>query len=60
MITNFLEVLNRICTYRSLNSVIRLQMYVSCKIENDSLEIIYYLSPEIYNEERWPHGKHAA
>ncbi|TEY30762.1 hypothetical protein BOTCAL_0845g00030 [Botryotinia calthae] len=60
MATDFLKVLNKMCTYRPLNAATGLQTYVSCKIENDSLEITSYLSPEIYNEGRWPHGKHAA
>ncbi|TGO49650.1 hypothetical protein BCON_0204g00010 [Botryotinia convoluta] len=54
---DFMGVLDRVCTYRRLAAATGLQTYISCKIENDSLEITSYLSPEIYNEGRWSHGK---
>ncbi|KAF7888930.1 hypothetical protein EAF00_009230 [Botryotinia globosa] len=53
---DFIGVLDRMCTYRRLEAATGLQTYISCKIENDSLEITSYLSPEIYNEGRWSHG----
>lgn len=53
---DFMGVLNRTCTYRRLEKATGLQTYISCKIENDSLEITSYLSPEMYNEGRWPCG----
>ncbi|RAL63622.1 hypothetical protein DID88_003666 [Monilinia fructigena] len=52
---DFLGVLNRMCTYRRLEAATGLQTYISCKIENDSLVITSYLSPEMYNEGRWSH-----
>jgi DMATS type aromatic prenyltransferase len=51
---NYLEALHQICTYRRLDSVTGLQTYISCKIENDSLDITSYLSPEIYHKDRSP------
>ncbi|CCD48756.1 hypothetical protein ACHAPC_005055 [Botrytis cinerea] len=53
---DFMGVLNRMCTYRRLEKATGLQTYISCKIENDSLEITSYLSPEMYNEGRWSRG----
>ncbi|KAF5871401.1 putative dimethylallyl tryptophan synthase protein [Botrytis fragariae] len=54
---DFMGVLDKMCTYRCLEATTGLQAYISCKIENDSLEITSYLSPEIYNDRRWSHGK---
>lgn len=54
---DFMRVVDRMCTYRRLEAATGLQTYISCKIENDSLEITSYLSPEIYNEGRWSHRK---
>lgn len=59
MARDFLGVLDGMCTYRHLEAATGLQTYISCKIENDSLEITSYMSPEIYNEGRWSHGKPA-
>lgn len=49
---NYLEALHQICHYRRLESATGLQTYISCKIENGSLDITSYLSPEIYHKDR--------
>ena len=46
---NFVQALHRICTHRRLEDATGLQTYISCKIENDSLDITSYLNPEIYS-----------
>jgi DMATS type aromatic prenyltransferase len=45
---NYMQVLEKICAHRSLDSACGLQTYVSCGIKNGHLDITSYLSPEIY------------
>ena len=47
----YLQVLEEICNHRKLDSGLGLQTYISCVIEDDSLDVTSYLSPEVYR--RW-------
>lgn len=53
IVQRYLQALQEICTYRSLSAACGLQTYISCGIENGSLDITSYLSPEIYHKGRW-------
>lgn len=52
-VENYLQALRDICTYRSLRCQSGLQTYISCAIQDDSLDITSYISPEIYHKGRW-------
>lgn len=56
MTMDYLHTLHQICTHCQLSSSTGLQTYISCKLENDSLQVTSYLSPEIYHEGRWQCG----
>ncbi|KAM3081913.1 hypothetical protein ACMFMG_004377 [Clarireedia jacksonii] len=47
---NFVEALQQICAPRRLEAATGLQTYISCRIDNDALDITSYLNPEIYNK----------
>ncbi|KAI9842246.1 MAG: hypothetical protein M1837_007391 [Sclerophora amabilis] len=52
-LTNYLRVLDSICTHRSLESGPGIQTYISCSIKNGALSITSYVGPEIYHRARW-------
>ena len=48
-VSRYLEALEHICSYRTLDSGCGLLTYISCSIKDDSLNVTSYLSPEIYH-----------
>lgn len=52
-VQNYMNVLDGICTHRSLDSSCGMHTYISCGFKKGSLVITSYLSPEVYHQARW-------
>ena len=47
--SNYRRVVDGFCTYRNLDWECGLQTYISCAVQNDSLSLTSYLSPQVYH-----------
>ena len=52
-VDRYINMVQKICCYRSLSSGCGLQTYISCGIKNGLLSITSYISPEMYHRGRW-------
>ena len=46
---NYRRAVDVFCTYRSLDRECGVQTYISCAVQNDSLSLTSYLSPQVYH-----------
>ena len=49
----YLRTLESFCVHRSLKDSRGLQTYIQCGLQNDSISLTSYLSPEIYHTAKW-------